>query len=70
MGNVIKMIKKQYLIDCKGLDKYGTCVSCGKNSEDDCKMTRYIFSYKGKHLQHITSICLCEKCKKLFYKDL
>ena len=59
------MINIEYLADCIGLDKFGTCSSCLKGSGEDKYMVRIKFSAQnGNHISG-TSICLCDECKRL-----
>ena len=53
------MIKIEYLIDCKGSRKFGTCLNCAKGSKDDVRMIRITIGYD----RHSASFCLCEKCR-------
>ena len=58
------MIEIKTLSDLKGAERYGTCMSCGEDSDKDRDMIRIhvlkhniIGGYQG------SSICLCKKCK-------
>jgi len=64
------MIKTEYVAECKGAARFGTCVSCGKNSHEDMKMVRYIFVQDPASGQHRTSICLCDECKQKLYQKM
>ena len=65
------MIEIKTLSDLQGSERYGTCVSCGANSEEDDKMIRIyalmrhvIGGYQG------TSMCLCKKCRNVLKEML
>ena len=62
-----KMIKIKYLVDCKGLERFGNCISCGKSSKEDLKMVRVRFS---PNENKATSICLCDECRRLLYEKI
>lgn len=57
------MIKIQYLVDCKGADGYGTCMGCGKGSEEDKWMVRVAISFSNHGTAQGTTFCLCDKCR-------
>ena len=61
------MIKIEYLIDCEGADKYGTCASCSKDSYEDRKMIRVRI---GNTYYQRTAFCLCNECRELMYKTI
>ena len=52
------MIEIIRLNDCNGSDRFGSCTSCGKFSNDDKSMVRIKFMMERQG----TSICLCSKC--------
>jgi len=65
------MIEIKTLSDLHGAERYGTCMSCGTNSDEDDKMIRIyalvhhtIGGYQG------TSMCLCRRCKKVLKEML
>jgi hypothetical protein len=61
------MIKIEYLRDCTGASKFGTCMGCGKGSQDDPSMIRLTISNNNSgHIQG-TSICLCNRCRVELY---
>jgi hypothetical protein len=62
------MIKVKYLADCEGANKYGTCVSCGRDSKDDPHMIRVTYTYHNDRCR--TSTCLCTECRKLLFKTI
>ncbi len=62
------MISVTYLADCKGAEKFGTCVSCGKDSKDDPQMVRVTYSYHEGRCR--TSTCLCDECRHLLFKKI
>lgn len=51
------MFKIEKLTACSGAERFGTCVGCEKNSNEDNGMIRICF---GKN--HRVSVCLCEEC--------
>lgn len=65
------MIEIKTLSDLHGAERFGTCISCGTDSNEDDKMIRIyalmhhtIGGYQG------TSLCLCSKCKKVLKEML
>ena len=62
------MIKVEYLADLPGAQKFGTCVSCGKDSKDDPQMVRVTYTYNNDHCR--TSNCLCNACRRLLFKTI
>lgn len=52
------MIEITRLNECNGSDRFGSCTSCGKFSNDDKSMVRIKFMMERQG----TSICLCSKC--------
>ena len=65
------MIEIKKLSDLQGSERYGTCISCETNSDEDDKMIRIyalmrhtIGGYQG------TSMCLCGRCKKVLKEML
>lgn len=65
------MIEVKKLSDLQGSERYGTCISCETNSDEDDKMIRIyalmrhtIGGYQG------TSMCLCGRCKKVLKEML
>ena len=64
------MIKTEYLIDCEGADKYGTCASCSKDSHEDRKMIRVRIGSKAAGYYQGTAFCLCNECRELMYKTI
>ena len=65
------MIEIKTLSDLQGSERYRTCMSCETNSDEDDKMIRIyalihhtIGGYQG------TSLCLCNKCKKVLKEML
>ena len=63
-----KMIEVGYLVDSKGAQKFGTCASCGKGSDDDPKMVRVTYSHHDSISR--TSNCLCADCRRLLLKTI
>lgn len=57
------MIKMQYLVDCNGADKFGTCMGCGKGSKEDQWMVRIIVSFDNHGARQGTTFCLCNECR-------
>jgi hypothetical protein len=55
------MIEIKHLEDCEGWSKIGTCVSCGKRSEEDKTLTWITFNYPLTNFYQ--TICLCRKCR-------
>lgn len=45
----MKIVK---LVNCKGANRFGTCLVCGNNSDEDKTLARFTID--------CTSICLCE----------
>ena len=60
------MIEIKYTQDMKGAERFGTCASCGKNSKEDIRMVRVIFTNGASS----KSICLCDKCRRLLYEKI
>lgn len=61
------MIKLEYLRDCTGANRFGTCMGCGCFSGDDSDMVRMkIFHAISDHFQGV-SICLCNRCRVELY---
>ena len=46
----------EFLKDCKGANKFGTCNGCGDSTDTQPKMRRLRFE--------AVSVCLCEECFK------
>lgn len=63
------MIKLEYLRDCTGASRFGTCMGCGKGSQDDPNMVRVkILNNISDHFQGV-SVCLCNRCRvELYHK--
>ena len=61
------MIKVEYLRDCEGASRFGTCIGCGKGSQDDSDMVRVkILNNISDHFQGV-SICMCNRCRVELY---
>ena len=65
------MIEVKTLSGLQGAERFGTCLSCGTNSDEDREMVRIcaamrhtIGGYQG------TSICLCKKCRNVLKEML
>lgn len=56
------MIQIEVLKERKGANSFGTCSACGKESSEDDRMIRLIFSRIIGNARHSTSVCLCFKC--------
>lgn len=64
------MIKFEYLRDCKGASRFGTCMGCGKGSQDDHDMIRIkILHNLGDNFQGV-SICMCNRCRVELYHTI
>lgn len=50
------MIEVIQLKDCKGSDRYGSCISCGKYADNTFYRLKFYMQYGG------TSIVLCSDC--------
>ena len=58
------MIEIKTLSDMKGAERYGTCISCGANSDEDDKMVRiYALMHHTTGWYQGASMCLCKKCR-------
>ena len=66
----LRMIKVQYLTDCEGLDRIGTCASCGKNSSEDPLMVSVKFERNVDHGWNGTIVFLRDECRKLLYQTI
>lgn len=64
------MIKTEYLIDCNGADRFGTCASCSKDSQEDGKMIRVRIGNNAAGYYQGTAFCLCNECRELMYKTI
>lgn len=62
------MIRIQYLTDCRGAARHGTCTSCGKQSSGDSRMVWVHFWIEGNTGK--TTICLCDKCRRDLYEKI
>ena len=60
------MIEITRLNECNGSDKFGSCTSCGKFSNDDKSMVRIKFMMERQG----TSVCLCSKCENVLFNTL
>lgn len=60
------MIKIQYLVDCNGADRFGTCMGCGKGNREDQGLVRITFSFIGGG----TSVCVCSDRRKDLMKKI
>ncbi len=50
-------MKIQYVKNCKGAEKFGTCIECGKDSYLDENLVRITLG----NIHH-ASFCLCSRC--------
>ena len=64
------MIKIEYLTDCQGADKFGSCASCSKDSKEDKKMVRVRIGHTTAGYYQGIAFCLCDDCRKLMYKTI
>lgn len=64
------MIAIEYLTDCEGANKFGTCASCSKDSSEDKKMVRVRIGHGAAGYYQGTSICLCNECRRLMREML
>jgi hypothetical protein len=63
------MIEVKYLQDCRGADKHGTCMGCGKFSKEDPNMVRVSFKHDIGGIAQGVTVCLCNRCREeLCYK--
>ena len=60
------MIEITRLNECSGIDRFGSCTSCGAFSEGDKNMIRIKFMLDRQG----TSICLCSKCANVLFNIL
>lgn len=60
------MIEITRLNECNGSNKFGSCNSCGKFSNDDKSMVRIKFMMERQG----TSVCLCSKCANVLFNTL
>ena len=60
------MIEITRLNECNGSDRFGSCTSCGKFSDDDKSMVRIKFMMERQG----TSVCLCSKCANVLFNTL
>ena len=65
-----EMIKMQYLVDCNGADRFGTCMGCGKGDKEDPWMVRIIVSFDNHGARQGTTFCLCNKCRNEMRKEM
>ena len=65
------MIEIKTLSDLKGAERYGTCLSCGTDSNEDMEMVRiYVLMHHTIGGYQSSSICLCKRCKKVLKEML
>ena len=60
------MIEITRLNECNGSNRFGSCTSCGKFSNDDKSMVRIKFMMEKQG----TSVCLCSKCANVLFDTL
>ena len=64
------MVSIEYLRDCKGSNKFGTCNGCGKFSNEDESLVRIRFVNENTGGWQGTSICLCSECRNHLFSQL
>ena len=60
------MIEITRLNECKGGNRFGSCLSCGAFSNDDKSLIRIKFMTERQG----TSVCLCSKCANALFNAL
>ena len=60
------MIEITRLNECKGGNRFGSCLSCGVFSEVDKSLIRIKFVTERQG----TSVCLCSKCANVLFNAL
>lgn len=60
------MIEITKLNECKGGDRFGSCLSCGAYSTNDKSLIRIKFMTERQG----TSVCLCSKCVNVLFNTL
>lgn len=58
----------EYLRECEGASKFGSCVNCGVSSRDCTDMTW--ISFAPKNSGYHTTICLCRKCRFVLASEI
>lgn len=64
------MINVEYLHECSGADRFGTCVGCGKGSDEDIWMSRVTIIFDNYGHRQGNSFCLCGKCRNVLLRKL
>ena len=60
------MIEITRLNECKGGNRFGSCLSCGAYSKNDKSLIRIKFMTERQG----TSVCLCSKCANTLFNAL
>ena len=60
------MIEITRLNECKGGDRFGSCLLCGAYSKNDKSLIRIKFTTERQGM----SVCLCSKCANVLLNTL